>query len=108
MGVYATSPSQMGYNYIVPSENGNRSDCHWICLHDDDCHGGNAGLLIVSSGDNGNNNNYNSFGVSTLLHNANELNHADHTYDLYQRSDGTHSIFVNIDHQLMGVGGDVR
>jgi beta-galactosidase len=111
MGVYTTIPSQMGYDYIVPSENGNRSDCQWVCLNDDDSNGGdNTGLLIVASGDNGNNNKKNnSFGVSALLHNANELNHASHSYDLDQeRSDGTHPIFVNIDHQLMGLGGDVR
>lgn len=29
-GIWTTTPSTMGYNYIFPSENGNRSDCQWV------------------------------------------------------------------------------
>ena len=47
-----------------------------------------------------------SFSCSALLHSTEELHHASHTCDLDQRADGKHPIYVNIDHQLMGVGGD--
>jgi beta-galactosidase len=100
MGVYQTSPSTMGYDYIVPSENGNRSDCQWACWDN----GHKNGLLVVASDSKKSA----SFEFSSLLHTADELNHARHTYDLDERKDGEHPIFVNVDHKLMGLGGDVR
>lgn len=95
-GVWKTSPSEMAYNYIVPSENGSRSDCQWISFESTD----GGGLLIAADGES-------TFGCSALLHSATELNNALHTSDLDARRDGLHPIHVNIDHRLMGVAGDV-
>jgi beta-galactosidase len=87
----------MGYDYIVPSENGNRCDCEWVAFVSREHHG----LLIMVDP-------HCNFSFSALLHSAEELNHADHTCDLEERTDGESPIFVNIDHQLMGLGGDNR
>lgn len=95
-GIWKTSPSEMGYSYIVPSENGSRSDCKWISFDSDD-----GGMVVVADA-------CNSFSCSALLHSAEELHHAQHTCDLDPRKNGVHPIHVNIDHQLLGVGGDVR
>jgi beta-galactosidase len=96
-GVWNTTPSEMGYDYIVPSENGSRSDCQWISCKGK---GDDAGLLVVADGSG-------SFSCSALHHTATELESAVHTSDLDERHDGQHPIFVNIDHELMGVAGDV-
>ncbi|KAG7345293.1 beta-galactosidase [Nitzschia inconspicua] len=98
LGIWTTSPSKMGYDYIVPSETGNRSDCQWVSFEDID--NGGSGILIATSHNE-------TFEFSALLHTPDELNHARHTCDLDERKAGQHSIFVNIDHQLMGIGGDL-
>lgn len=96
MGLWKTTPAQMGFSYIVPSENGSRSDCEWISFGSE-----NGGMLVAA--DSGS-----TFSCSALLHAANELHHALHTCDLDAREIGKHPIHVHIDHKLMGVGGDVR
>ena len=100
-GIWNTAPSSMGYEYIVPSENGSRSDCEWIAFGTSDRDMKDRGLLVVA--DPGS-----KFSCSALLHSAAEYHHADHTCDLDERQDGNHPIHVNLDHQLMGLGGDVR
>lgn len=97
LGLWETSPSKMGYDYIVPSENGNRSDCKWVAFRS-----GNSGVLIRP------NKQKESFCFSALLHDGKELHHAQHTTDLEEREDGVHPIHVNLDHKQMGLGGDVR
>jgi beta-galactosidase len=97
MGLWETTPLEMGYDYIVPSENGSRSDCEWIAFGSRD---GGEGMLVVAEAGS-------SFSCSALLHSIDELHHAEHTCDLDARENGKHPIHVNIDHQLMGVGGDV-
>jgi hypothetical protein len=98
-GIWSGRPSQIGYNYIVPSENGNRSDCEWVSFHRSDDE--NTGVIVVAE-PGGN------FNFSALLHSANELQYASHTCDLDRREDGIHPVHVNIDHKLMGLAGDVR
>ena len=104
MGIWETSPSDMGYSYIVPQENGSRSDCEWVCFQprgSGDGDEGETGMLIVAEpGSN--------FSFSALLHSQEELHHALHTCDLDTREDGSHPLYVSIDHKLMGLGGDVR
>ena len=84
IGVYHTTPSKMGYDYIVPSENGNRCDCRWVRFEsNDDDDDDMIGLMIMSDDDNddskktNNNNNSSSssssFNFSALLHSADEL-----------------------------------
>lgn len=100
MGVFATTPVDMAYDgYIVPGENGSRSDCEWITFRSGD----GSGVSIVSDTDSGKNS---TFSCSALLHSAGELHTATHTCDLARRANGSDPIHVNVDHQLMGVGGD--
>jgi beta-galactosidase len=94
-GWWKTSASDMGYDYIVPSENGSRSNCQQICFESSK----DGGLAVIADPNT-------SFSCSALLHSAEELYHASHTCDLDQRVNGIHPIYVNVDHQLMGVGGD--
>ena len=92
VGQYNTSPEKMGFlDYIVPGENGSRSECDWIAFRHPDT---GTGLLITKE--------EKSFSCSALHYTASELDQASHTYDLPQREDGKDPIFVNIDHQLMG------
>jgi hypothetical protein len=104
MGVYGTTPLDMAYDkYIVPGENGSRSDCEWISFLSDE----GDGVCIVSNTDGGK---QTSFSSSALLHSAQELHNASHTHtcDLPKRSNGHDPIHVNVDHKIMGVGGDNR
>lgn len=96
-GSWLTSPSKMGFDYIVPSEMGSRSDCRWVGFD-----GIDGGLVISTDSDCA------LFSFSALLHTAQELHTATHTNGLDQRQDGEHPVIVNIDHRLMGLGGDVR
>lgn len=99
LGHYHTTPADMGYyKYIVPGENGSRSDCEWISFRG----GPGDGLLIASTSKK------EAFSCSALIYSAAELEQAAHTYDLPERGNGESPIHVNIDHQLMGVGGDTR
>jgi beta-galactosidase len=88
----------MGYSYIVPSENGSRSDCGWVSFESD------KEKLIVLGDPIGNH----SFSFSALLHNSDELQRALHTNDLEERKDGRSPVHVMIDHRQMGLGGDLR
>jgi beta-galactosidase len=102
MGVYGTTPLGMGYDkYIVPVENGSRSDCQWVSFLSDE----GDGVCIVSNTDGGK---HTSFSSSALLYSANELHDATHTSDLPKRSNGQDPIHVNVDHKIMGLGGDNR
>jgi hypothetical protein len=95
MGVYDTQPVEMGYQYIVPTENGSRSDCDWISFR----RAGGEGICVASTDGC-------TFSCSALLHSASELEQATHTCDLETRTNGKHPLHVSVDHQIMGVGGD--
>lgn len=107
MSVWKTTAKEMSYpHYVVPGETGSRSDCEWVAFQDDD---GN-GICVVSDGParpeiKGVRSN---FSCSAILHSATELHGALHTYDLPVRENGEHFIYVNLDHKIMGLGGDVR
>jgi len=95
IGLWNTTPLEMHVDYIVPSENGNRTDCRWVCFLDED----GSGLMLISNED--------LFCISASLWSREELDKAKHTTDLESRLNGKHGLHVNIDHALMGVGGDV-
>ena len=97
MGVYNTTPKDMAYHYIFPSENGNRSDCEWVALRNG---AEGEGICFATPPKS-------VFHFSAQLHNTQELHEATHTCDLEHRENGDHPVFVNLDHKLMGVGGDV-
>ena len=97
-GHYETTPQKMGHNkYIVPGEYGSRSDCEWIALRHVDT---GTGMLVVMDDE--------PFSFSALHHSAAELDQANHTHELLDRGDSEDMIHVNVDHQIMGVGGDMR
>jgi beta-galactosidase len=102
IGVYNTTPADMAYyDYIVPSENGSRSDCEYVAFRSKN----GDGLCVVSTRPDGS---LTTFNCSAILHSICELHEANHTCDLERRKNGTHPVHVNIDHELMGLGGDVR
>jgi beta-galactosidase len=103
IGVYNTTPNQMSYlGYIVPSENGSRSDCEYAAFRS--LNGDGIGIVTTKP-----NESLGTFAFSALHYSIPELNAAMHTCDLPDRSeDGKHAIHVNIDHALMGLGGDTR
>ena len=103
MGVHETTPKDMAYHYIFPSENGNRSDCEWVALRN----ARGEGVCFAADGHTAAGSR-SSFHFSAQLHNTSELHEATHTCDLEHRENGEHPVFVNLDHKLMGVGGDVR
>ena len=97
-GVFKTTPEEMSYlKYIVPSENGSRSDCEWISFRTKN----DEGLCLVCKDDDARDGN---FSCSASLYSNSELDLATHTRDLPYRKQG--AIHVNIDHRLMGLGGD--
>merc|ERR1711865_445605 len=97
LGQWTTTPLEMHEEYIVPSENGNRTDCQWVAFLDNK----GSGMVIAS------NDEQSTFCFSASLWNQKELHKAKHSIDLEERSNGKNNIYVNIDHALMGVGGDV-
>ena len=103
MGVHETTPKDMAYHYIFPSENGNRSDCEWVAMRNDR----GEGVCFAADGHN-DVGGRSRFHFSAQLHSPNELHQASHTCDLEHRENGKHAIDVNLDHRLMGIGGDVR
>ena len=91
LGVWKTSPSEMGYDYIVPSENGNRSDCEWIVFDS----GGQGGLIVADDSRT-------KFNFSALLHSVAAMHDAQHTCDLDNSSENEKTpIHVNVDHKIM-------
>jgi len=92
----------MATSYIVPSENGNRSECTWIALRNDE----QVGILILNDS-KGSQLPCEGLSFSAQLHSQMELDAATHTHHLEKRVDGKHPIFMNIDSKQMGVGGDV-
>jgi len=98
IGVYKTTPSDMPYlKYIVPSENGSRSDCEFIAFRSSE----GDGFLVASTQPS---NSLSTFSCSAQLHSVWELHEALHTCDLEPRKNGKHPVHVNIDHKPMGVG----
>lgn len=101
MGYYNTTPQEMCYlKYIVPGENGSRSDCEWIAFRQKET---GAGLLVATDISKDAN-----FSCGASLYNATELEMASHTHQLPQRGDGEDPVYVHIDNKLMGLGGDTR
>ncbi|GMI35863.1 hypothetical protein TeGR_g12884 [Tetraparma gracilis] len=101
-GIYSTTPSDMYVPYIYPSENGARGGCSWAAFADKN----GAGLLVRPDSIEGHD--ADTFSFSASLHSASELDAAKHTCDLATRKNGAkNKIFVNLDHKIMGVGGDL-
>lgn len=87
IGIYEATVDEQFENYIVPQENGNKTDTRWLQVSSAQ----NKGLLFKSKG---------SFDVSVHHYTAQDLTKAMHTYDLKRRDE----TIVNIDLAQTGLG----
>jgi len=97
VGVYTSTAKDNEFNYIVPSENGSKSNCRWVSFFDST----GSGLCIVSDMES------DDLNIGASLNSQIELQNALHTCDLEPRGNGEGPIYVSIDHRIMGVAGDV-
>jgi hypothetical protein len=74
--------------YVVPQENGNKTDVRWVALTNDD----GRGLLAVGNS---------VLNVSALHYTAHDLTAAAHTHELERRQE----VFLHLDHLHTGLGG---
>lgn len=102
MGIWKTSAKDNEFNYIFPSENGNKTDCQWVAFRDDR----GSGVCVVAESKKGTSV-HGGLNFSASLNSQQELYEANHTCDLEVRENGSAPVHVNIDYKLMGVGGDV-
>jgi beta-galactosidase/beta-glucuronidase len=85
-GLFSTTVNKLFTNYVVPQENGNRTDVKWVSLNRDD----GLGLFVKGS----------NFNFSAREYTTENLDKAKHTFEL-EKSD---FIELNLDHQLHGIG----
>ena len=93
IGHYKSSVSDQYVPYIAPEENGNKTDTRWLVLKDKEGYG----LMIAGSP---------LLSFSALHYSQDDLDREErdgyHTIDLEKKEE----IFLNIDLEQMGVGGD--
>jgi len=89
IGLYSGKVAEQYVPYIMPQENGNKSDVRWACLANEE----NIGLLIKAKS---------RLNVGVHHYSVENLTEAKHTHEV-KRSD---QITWNIDFQQMGLGGD--
>jgi beta-galactosidase len=87
VGVYLGTVDDQYVPYIVPEENGNKTEVRWAALMDED----GDGLLVVGAP---------QLEFSVHHYTTQDLTEADHTYDLTRRED----ITVNLDYAQSGLG----
>jgi len=88
IGVYRGTVDDQYVPYIVPQENGNKTDVRWASLTDDN----GTGLLIVGMP---------LLEVSAHHFTTEDLTRAKHTYELKRRE----AITLNLDYKQSGLGG---
>lgn len=89
-GIYKSSIKGLMENYVVPQENGNRTDVRWMSLRDPRT--GNGVLVVADS----------LLSMSARAYSDNNLQTAKHTYQLKNE----HMTSLHIDLIQMGVGGN--
>jgi beta-galactosidase len=104
MGIWSTTVKENDFQYIVPGENGSKSDCHWVAFRDRN----GDGICVASSESEQSEDAPAGVSFSASLYSQEEFHLATHTCDLPIRENGSSPVNVNIDHKMMGVGGDVR
>jgi len=92
IGIYSGNVDELIHNYIRPQENSNRTDVRWAALTDKD----GIGLFVSDIGGT-------HLSISAWPYSLEDLELANHTYDLHKRE----FITFNIDYKQQGVGGDV-
>lgn len=88
-GEYTKTVDKMNYSYLMPQENGNRSDNRWMLLTNND----GEGLKVFSNS---------LFDFSVWPYTMENLEKAQHKNEV-KKAD---YITLNIDYKQMGVGGD--
>jgi hypothetical protein len=87
VGLYSGTVDEQYVPYIVPEENGNKTDVRWVALTDDD----GVGLLAVAG---------EVLEVSAHHYTTQDLTEATHTYELTRRDE----ITLNLDYAQSGLG----
>jgi beta-galactosidase len=90
IGIYQLPLSEFDEPYVVPQENGNRTDVRWMCMRNTSS---KQGLLIVADS---------LLSMSAWPYTEENINNAKHTIDLKNQG----FITLNIDLIQMGVGGN--
>ncbi|MEM7031513.1 MAG: glycoside hydrolase family 2 TIM barrel-domain containing protein [Chloroflexota bacterium] len=85
--LYAGSVEDQYYPYVMPQENGNKTDVRWASLQDQ------AGTGLKALG-------LSELNISAHYYTAQDLTEAQHTYDLKKRD----HIILNLDHKQGGLG----
>ena len=85
VGLYSGTVDEQYVPYIVPEENGNKTDVRWVALTND----AGVGLLAVGAPE-----------VSAHHYTTQDLTDATHTYELQRRDD----ITLNLDYGQSGLG----
>ncbi|CAH1202276.1 Evolved beta-galactosidase subunit alpha [Paenibacillus allorhizoplanae] len=86
-GVYRSSVRELFEDYIVPQENGNRTDTRWLALTNEQ----GAGLLAAGSP---------QFEFTARRYTSEDLEMARHTYELKERD----SVYLHLDLAQNGIG----
>ncbi|MBT3251463.1 MAG: DUF4981 domain-containing protein [Candidatus Marinimicrobia bacterium] len=89
LGIYSGKVKDQYFPYVRPQENGNKIDVRWASLFNEN----NQGVLIYGMPD---------FNLSAHHYSLKNITDATHTWMV--ENDGP--ITVNVDHKLMGLGGD--
>ncbi len=89
LGIYSGTVLEQYHPYVRPQENGNKTDVRWASLSNHD----GAGVIIYGDSE---------FNLSVHHYSLENLTIATHTYMVENEGPVT----VNIDHKMMGVGGD--
>jgi len=89
VGVYSGTVDEQYVPYVVPEENGNKTDVRWVALIDEE----GDGLLVVGMP---------SLEVSAHHYTAEDFTIAAHTHELTRREE----ITLNLDHVQTGLGGE--
>jgi beta-galactosidase len=88
VGIYISTVDDMWVDYSRPQENGYHTDVRWFSLTDRD----GKGIMVEGAP-------FIGFGAS--YYSKSDINSSDYSFELVKSG----SIFLNIDHQQMGVGG---
>ncbi|MHB1294475.1 MAG: beta-galactosidase, LacZ type [Anaerolineae bacterium] len=88
VGLYAGSVDEQYHPYVMPQENGNKTDVRWVALTNDD----GAGLMAVGLP---------LLNVSAHHYTTEDLTQARHPYELTRRDE----ITLNLDDRQSGLGG---
>jgi len=88
VNIYEGTVSEQYFPYIMPQENGNKTDVRWAYLNDN-----NVGLMVIGS---------ELLNISVHRYSVENLTQAKHTYEVKENN----IVYLNIDHKVMGLGGD--